>query len=225
MILRRFVKWSFAMKMTMIFTAIAATWFGLYAKAQAQVVLGPGYIEVPYVRIQWNAGGGIHIQAPFVDINTCPINCPPCGSTNVSKVAPPVVHPVPTPQTLAEQLFSAGRELNRSLDRFDTAATWQHYFGLARGEPLATVPVEHLPGQYMYPSANAADVVGLRRHFDLVSQDDRYRMIANLPAFQKTHQLLVAFLNERSHPPGRAAEELPEPGDPTIQDDRPRPQD
>jgi hypothetical protein len=211
------------MKTTMIFTAIALMWFGLQAETQAQVVLGPGFIEVPYVRIQWNPGGGIHIQAPFVDINTCPINCPPCGSRTVSKVAPPVDPPVP--QTLAEQLFSAGRELNRSLDRFDTAATWQHYFGLARGEPLATVPVEHLPGQYMYPSANAADVAGLRRHFDLAGQDERYRMIANLPAFQKTHQLLVAFLNERGHPSSRAAEELPEPGDPTIQGDRPRPQD
>jgi hypothetical protein len=212
------------MKTIMIFTAIAATWFGLHAEVQAQVVLGPGFIEVPYVRIQWSPGGGIHIQAPFVDINTCPINnCPPCGSQTTSKVATPVVPPAP--QTLAEQLFSAGRELNRSLDRFDTAATWQHYFGLARGEPLASVPVEHLPGQYMYPSANAADVVGLRRHFDLISQDNRYRMIADLPAFQKTYQLLVAFLNERSHPSGRAAEELPEPGGPTILDDRPRPQD
>jgi hypothetical protein len=213
------------MKITIIFTAIAATWLAMQVETQAQVVLGPGFIEVPYVRIQWNPGGGIHIQAPFVDINTCPVNCPPCGSTNVSKVAPSVNPPAPTPQTLAEQLFSAGRELNRELDRFDTAATWQHYFGLARGEPLATVPVEHLSGQYMYPLANAADVAGLRRHFDLVSQDDHYRMIANLPAFQKTHQLLVAFLNERSHPPGRAVEELPEPGDMTIQDDRPRPQD
>jgi hypothetical protein len=219
-----FEKRSFAMKMIMIFTAIAASGFGLHSGAQAQVVFGPGFIGVPYVRIQWNPGGGIHIQAPFVDINTCPINCPPCGSKNVSKSAPPVDPQAPAPQTLAEQLFSAGRELNRALDRFDTAATWQHYFGLARGEPLATVPVEHLPGQYMYPSANAADVAGLRRHFDLVSQDDRYRMIADLPAFQKTHQLLVAFLDQRSHPPGRVAEELPEPGEPTIQDHRPRPQ-
>ena len=176
---------------------------------------------MPYVRIEWNHGGGIRVQAPFVDIHAGAW----CRADALAKPSAPIQRPAASPPTLAQQLFSAGRELNRALDRFDTAATWQHYFGLARGEPLAAVPVEHLAGWYMYPSSDVADVARLRPHFDTVSHDERYQMIARLPAFQRTHRLLIEFLDQSSGQPYRAAEELPVPSDPTIHHDRPRPQE
>jgi hypothetical protein len=198
----------------------AVGWLGMEASSPAQVAVGPGFVQAPYVRVEWNHGG-IHVQAPFVDFHTGPW----CCYDAVVKPSAPVERPTASPPTVAEQLFSAGRDLNRELERFDTAATWQHYFGLSGGEPLASLPVEHLAGKYMYPSSSTADVAGLQRHFDTVRWDERYRMIASLPSFQRTYRLLIDFQNQPKSPASRTVEELPVPNDATIRDDRPQPRE
>ena len=75
----------------------------------------------------------------------------------------------------------------------------------------------------MYPASDVADVAKLRGHFETVNRDQRYEMIANLPAFQKTYRLLNEFVEQPKQQPERAAEELPAPNDLTLHGDRPRP--
>jgi hypothetical protein len=210
------------MKYIVFFATSALSWLVLQNSAQAQIAFGPGFFEAPYVRLEWDHGG-LHVQAPFVDLHTGGW----CRTDAMARPAVPIWsrQPLASPPSLAQQLYTAGRELNRALEQFNTAATWQRYLGLSPGEPLASVPVEHLLGQYMYPSSDVVDVDKLRRHFEIVSRDERYHMIAALPAFQKTFRLLIEFLDQPKTPPERAVEELPAPDDTTIQDDRPTPQD
>jgi len=211
------------MKKIIMLAVGTALWLSMHRVANAQVAWGPGFVVAPYVRVDWGHGG-VHVQAPFVDIHTGGW----CCNEAVAKPLPPPVprQPVAIFSTPAEQLYSAGRELNRALERFDTAATWQRYLGLSSGQPLASVPVEHLAGQYMYPASDVADVAKLRGHFEKVSRDQQYQMIANLPAFQKTYRLLLEFVDQPKQQPERAIEELPVPNElTTLHDDRPRPQD
>src|SRR4051794_1866939 len=87
------------------------------------VIVTPGLIQVPYFRMEWRPGGGAHIQAPFVDLYTGPI-CHPICATSVPAVSAVSNRPT-TDDSLAAQLFAAGRKLNRSLGNFNTGARWQ----------------------------------------------------------------------------------------------------
>lgn len=103
------------------------------------------------------------------------------------------------------QLYSAAAELNRSLDQFATAKTWLRYFALTSGGALA-------PNQRAGESAQPTpDYVTLLDRFDSVEKDPQFSMIAALPAFERTHDLLRVYVAENSASANALSEELPTP--------------
>ncbi len=197
------------------------------ARAQ-NIIIAPGLIQVPYFRMEWLPSGSTHIQAPFVDLYTRPLclSRNPCQSPLAADNSSAIDQPVASDAPMGQQLFAAGRELNRALAHFDTGNLWQNYLGLSIGGPLSQVPVDHRPGIYLYPVASQLDLGTVLDRFTTISQDNRFRIIASLPAFQKSHELLSAYLAERSNSPPSKAEELPPPKPmvPSV-DDRPQPLD
>lgn len=103
------------------------------------------------------------------------------------------------------QLYSTAAELSRSLDQFATAATWRSYFALTDGGTLAPDPRS---GESTQPTPDFATLLG---RFDSVNQDPRYTMIAALPAFERTHNLLRAFVADHLAGDSVSPEELPVP--------------
>jgi hypothetical protein len=105
----------------------------------------------------------------------------------------------------SQQLYSAAAELNQSLQQFPTVKTWQRYFALTPGSAMAP---DQRAGEEV-PST--ADFATLLSRFDSVSQDPQYPMIAELPAFQRTHNLLRVYVSEYLADVSSTTEELPAP--------------
>ena len=116
---------------------------------------------------------------------------------------------MPPEERLRRQLSTSAKELHNSLDRISTGRGWQKYLALPEGMAASQGSDR--------PSAASFDLEALAAaldRFDSVSQDDEYRMIADLPAFRSTHQRLAAYLALRRDPAAGAlpsAEELPVP--------------
>lgn len=109
------------------------------------------------------------------------------------------------PERSRRQLAAATAELNRELLRFDTADTWLRYFALDQGGTLSAERLATISGQ------PTPDLAAMLSRFDTISSDERYPMIAGLPAFREVRDRLSQYLSEshpnRSVPP----EELPTP--------------
>jgi hypothetical protein len=187
--------------MKTLFYCLASTIFAILMfvrPAQAQVVIGPGIIQAPFVRIQFQADGVTHIQAPFVNLYT---PTPRYDSTTDDCLQ--------TTNLPADrrQIAEAAGDLRESLTRFNTGPQWQHYFGLSRGEALSS--------RQLQASESAADTAGMAvvlNRFETIGADDQYKSINTLPAFRRTQELLAAYITQRQ--PIASPEELPLPPQP-----------
>jgi hypothetical protein len=112
----------------------------------------------------------------------------------------------PSEQRSRRQLYFAAGELNRSLNRFNTAAGWQHYLALSPGQALSESNAE---GAEPVPSAD--DFAQALARFDSVSQNTDYRVIWALPAFEATHAHLATYLRDSNPASHHRPEELPGP--------------
>jgi hypothetical protein len=105
------------------------------------------------------------------------------------------------------QINATAQDLNVALARFVTAASWQNYLAL----PPALIGES--------AGANAANSIPTRTalaetvaRFNLVSQNEEYRMIAGLPAFHAVRDSLTAYAAWLQSPSaGPIVEELPAP--------------
>jgi hypothetical protein len=113
---------------------------------------------------------------------------------------------IPPDQRPRRQLLFAARDLNRSLQRFDTGDTWQRYLRVAPGLALSEEKTDSPPS---VPSPD--DLTLALAHFDSVLQNPDFRVISSLPAFQTTRQRLAAFLGQPGTPQAQPPEELPAP--------------
>jgi hypothetical protein len=115
---------------------------------------------------------------------------------------------VTTPdERLRRQLFVAANELDRSLEQFKTGTTWQQFLEVAPGKTLSADETNQAP-----PALDASDLARLLIRFDSVEQNDDYRVIAAVPAFKATHNLLAAYLSQPRVSSPAGIEELPTPG-------------
>jgi hypothetical protein len=117
---------------------------------------------------------------------------------------------LPADMRTQRQLFAASAELAGSLEQFSTANTWLKYFALMPGGVLSPYQRSERKMQ------GSPDLITLLERFESVSQDARYSMIAALPAFQRTHGLLLEYISEhpqRENPKSvdPTSEELPAP--------------
>jgi hypothetical protein len=171
-------------------------------------------VETPFVRVYRDPFGGKHVQTPYVDVYRPGRGLPPGAISLPPWVAPPVQVGSPAlPQpsiarrvtSPREQLLEAVVEFDRSLSRFETAATWQQYFALDDGGALSP---RRLADPQTQPTPDLAAMVD---RFETIERDNRYPMIAGLPSFGQTRARLVDYLNSASQAASNPLEELPAP--------------
>jgi hypothetical protein len=106
---------------------------------------------------------------------------------------------------LERQLFGASDELWHSLGDYPTGGLWRDYLALSPGMALAD---RKLGEAQSTPSA--VELSDVLKHYDSVDQNNDFRIIARLPAFKTTHELLAAFVSQRATGSSQP-EELPPP--------------
>ncbi len=87
------------------------------------------------------------------------------------------------------QLVLNSKDLDQSLERFNTGPTWLHYLTLPTD--LYTIP-EDVSAENSPPEPEALRAALAK--YDDVAKNPAYRMIAELPAFQETHDSLARYL-------------------------------
>ena len=202
--------------------ALLALVFANTAEAQRPWVT-PKYVRTPFVEVYRDPFGGKHIRTPFVEIHKPgnrvprgylgpPVGIVPYGAIyNEGPVRYAYRQPVSPEIHARHQLYAASAELAQSLQRFTTGNTWLRYFALTEGGALSSV------GQQEASMRSTSELITLVERFESVSQDPRYPMIAGLPAFGRTHELLRTYLaefaeNANAKPTGgKQGEELPAP--------------
>jgi hypothetical protein len=189
--------------MKTLFYCLASTIFAILMfvrPAQAQVVIGPGIIQAPFVRIQFQPDGVTHIQAPFVNLYTMSARYDSATDDCLATANLPADR---------RQIAAAAGDLRESLTRFNTGPQWQHYFGLSRGEALSS--------RQLQASESAADAAGMAvvlNRFETIGADEQYKTINTLSAFRRTQELLAAYVTQRQPSAIASPEELPLPPQP-----------
>ena len=109
------------------------------------------------------------------------------------------------------RLADSSRQLDQELNRLRNSADWQQYLALppsvvsASGSDLP--PAERPPAQEI---VTFDELQKVRERFDAVNRNVKYQVIASLPAFRSTQEILALMLTE-PEPPQVDAEELPPP--------------
>jgi hypothetical protein len=178
----------------------------LLSGMEAQAQRPPKYVRTPYVEVYRDPFGGKHIRTPFAEIHK-PGRVPPgfVGPPIYAFPEGPREYAMPPDVRARWKLYSAAAELSRSLEQFATATTWQRYFALTPGGTLAP---DQRVGESAKPTPDFATLLG---RFESVEQNPQFSMIAALPAFGRTHELLLAYVSEYMANPNPSAEELPTP--------------
>jgi len=176
----------------------------LASPSQAQLVqVAPGYVRAPFVRVYSYPDGGSYVRAPFVNIYTPGYYG--YGEGHEFDTAPRDWSQLSV-ENLRRELASTARDLQAALARFAKGDSWQRYLHVSQlieqGEPARE-------GEEAAPPLTRSELESLIGRFDSVGRNAQYRAVAALPAFQITHDLLVAYLNQRQAP-ARDAEEAEE---------------
>jgi hypothetical protein len=184
-----------------IYLAVATACLVCVAPASAQVAVRPGSVDAPYVHVDWNAGH-VHVCAPFVNLDTyfpcCCAPRPACQDGHANNENRPLPQPA-TDEQARRQLAASGSELFDSLRRFNTADGWRHFLAVAPGDSLSAE-------QLRQPSAETAGKLKVAlEQFDAAASDPEYRMIASLPAFKQTHEMLARYVAQRGNLAGASA--------------------
>jgi len=101
------------------------------------------------------------------------------------------------------QLIGYSELLFERVARFSTGAQWQEHLKL----PIEPMPENYDPAVAPPPDAAAlferdrTALVKTVARYESVATDDRYRIIAELPEFRVTHELLVAYVTMLSQAP------------------------
>lgn len=187
------------------------TWYAAAEPVAAQLVqVNPGYVRAPFVRVYRDPNGVTRVQAPFVDLYAPGRYAADRWNRDPRDAATREELRQMPEARLRRQLFGSALDLDRALDRFETGESWQRYLSVAPGLPLSRDRFDS--AEITRTNGQLATVLA---HFDAVSKNADYRMIAALPAFQWTHELLAEYLDARrmsqsaAHP--TPAEELPPP--------------
>jgi hypothetical protein len=181
--------------------------FGILADtAMAQlVIVRPGYVQAPFVRVYRDPFGGAHVRAPFVGVDRPGF----FGGTprQLRYEAPLPARPdyAPPAGTPQGQLFDAMAAFSQSLSQFNTGDTWKSYFALDSGGALSPDRLAHLNGQ------PTPDLVAMLDRFDSIIANQEYDMISSLPSFARARNELARFVARSTEMESPGAEELPVP--------------
>ena len=163
-----------------VFVICAVLVFGAIAdRAAAQlVVVQPGYVKAPFVRVYTNPDGSSYVRAPFVEV-----------------YSPPKFHHhiAPTPEELAELdawmlrrvVRDAAARLDFTLAQFPTGDVWRRHF---QTRELAQANAIHAEGA---PSpderAKLLELVGI---YDAGAESADLRAVARLTDYHVLHAAL-----------------------------------
>jgi hypothetical protein len=117
---------------------------------------------------------------------------------------------LPTDERLVRQLSHSGRALHQSLGNFSTGATWQRFLALP-DEIVAAAdrPPSMEPRDWQFDTEQLETIL---EHYDRVTRNREYRPIADLPAFQATHERLATLVSQQA-----TANAPPEPLPPPVE--------
>jgi hypothetical protein len=169
------------------------------------VIVRPGYVQAPFVRVYRDPFGGSHVRAPIVQVDR------PGYFGGVPRrmhyEAPLPTRPAfaPPANTQQGQLFDAMAAFSQALSQFDTGDTWINYFALNSGGSLSPERLASLDDK---PSP---DLVAMLDRFDAVNANESYDVISSLPAFAQARNELAQFVGRSSGSDASGAEELPAP--------------
>jgi hypothetical protein len=96
-------------------------------------------------------------------------------------------------------LAASAGNLDRSLARINTGATWQPYLALP-AEVYAASDSTSGSGSTSAAHPEFEQLTAVLGRYDSVSQNAAYRVIAELPAFQETQERLSLYINLLSDP-------------------------
>lgn len=97
----------------------------------------------------------------------------------------------PAMPRMRRQLARSSRRLDRALTRLNTGESWQKYLALPE-TLVAPPPKEDEPPR---PPLDLDELAKIRDRYESVNQNENYRGVARLPAFQTTRQLLAQYVD------------------------------
>jgi hypothetical protein len=140
------------------------------ASLPAQVAVGPGRVDAPFVHVDWS-GGWIHVCAPFVNLDVpaprCwQANCAPQPYCDAAAIGQVPIQPMPSPPIAPIQQHRMLR--SRSLSQITS-------HDIARSETTRAHPEElPAPSRTPYPPVAGASTVATSKNLP-PTLDDRPR--------------------------------------------------
>jgi hypothetical protein len=195
----------------------AVSWLATSASHAQIVDVSPGgvHVRAPFVSVDVFRGGGVRVRAPFaaVDVGGRPRYYGPPSNVVYRPISQA---PLPTAQELAamdddalrQSVRLAAERLHYRLNRFNTGYTWQRYLRIP-DEVLALTS----SGDEQYQLA----ITNWLQRFREISDEPRYRKIAELPEFVALKDVLTESTSRPIGPSSAAggrAEDLPPPTPP-----------
>ena len=160
------------------------------AKCSAQlVVVRPGYVKAPFVRVYRNPDGSTYVRAPFVRVH--------------SPVRQPQSHYVPRElqslaadlaemswQSLRHVLRQSSADLDAELSRFPTGKVWRRHF-------MAHAVLDLVPPQGDYPPSDdeRTQLIEILTMFDQAHENSDLRAITSLVSFRVLHAAIGEFVS------------------------------
>lgn len=169
------------------------------------VIVRPGYVQAPFVRVYRDPFGGAHVRAPFVQVDRPGYYFGPPRRMQYEAPLPARPDFAPPANTPEGQLFDAMAAFQQSLARFDTGATWTAYFALDAGGALSPKRLADLSGQ------PTPDLVAMLDRFDTIADDEAFEAIARLSAFEQARNALASYVAQSATIEPSNLEELPAP--------------
>ena len=152
------------------------------------VVVRPGYVKAPFVRVYSYPDGGSYVRAPFVRVHSPGYRPMPFYSQSERN---------PTPEDLGDldwkplrrALRQAAANLDAQLSRFPTREVWRSHFRTDSIRNLV-IPEKEGPPTVEEQAALAA----ILQTFDESSESSDLRAITNLSAFRLLHAALREYV-------------------------------
>jgi len=162
-------------------------WFSAICSAQL-VVVRPGYVKAPFVRVHSYPDGSSYVRAPFVAVHS-PARWP--------KAYYPQVELIPTSEDMGDldwmplrrALRQSAADLDAQLSRFPTGEVWRSHLSTGR------IPSLVLPAKEGPPAVEEqAALAKILQRFDESSESSELRAITSLYTFHILHAALREYM-------------------------------
>ena len=166
-------------------------WLILVSSAQSQlVVVRPGYIRAPFVRVIRRADGSTTVRAPFVRINSRPpfrarVRPEPLRVGPLAKTTKGTLSDKPI--DLRRAILESRLDLDNDLKKLPTGAVWRNFF-------LTRQAIVNAKGKGEATPDERARIEKLLSIFDQAADNADLKAITNLESFRSLHAAMHEFV-------------------------------